>query len=328
MNKHNGYFVISLDFELMWGMFDKVTIDSYGKNIVAVREVIPALLDTFEAYGIHATWSTVGMLMAENERALKTHLPHTTPQYKEQKLSSYTHITERNALPQPYYFAPQLVKHINQTEGQEIASHTFSHYYTKEAQANFEVAFTADSKAMGDIATSHGFTLSSIVFPRNQWTGEALAILKKHDITTYRGTEDHFLYRARRESAQTNLIIRGLRLLDHYILLSGNHTYPLSAVPQGDGTYSVPASRFLRPYSKKLALFEWLRMRRIKNAMTEAAKNGKIFHLWWHPHNFGANTTENFKNLTMLLEHFKTLQEEYGMESKNMREIATLSSAH
>lgn len=324
-NKH-GYLVISLDLELMWGMFDKVTIDSYGKNLAMVHEVVPTLLELFSERGIHATWASVGMLMAENERVLRTHLPHTLPAYTKPELSSYTHIAEKDSLPEQYYFAPYAIKKIARTPGQEIASHTFSHFYTKEAQQNFAAAFAADCKAMGDLASQYNVSLSSIVFPRNQWTEEALEILKKYDIQNFRGTEDHFLYRSRKESAQTNPLIRALRLLDHYFNLSGNHTYPLSAVPQADGSNNIPASRFLRPYSKKLAPLESLRMRRIKNAMTEAAKNGEVFHLWWHPHNFGAHTVENLKNLTILLDHFASLQERYGMESMNMREIAELAS--
>lgn len=34
-----GAFVISLDFELMWGVRDKRTIADYGRNILGVRRV-------------------------------------------------------------------------------------------------------------------------------------------------------------------------------------------------------------------------------------------------------------------------------------------------
>lgn len=37
---------------------------------------------------------------------------------------------------------------------------------------------------------------------------------------------NHMLYEPRQDSAQTPLI-RALRLLDHYINVSGHHTYPL-----------------------------------------------------------------------------------------------------
>ena len=66
-----GKFVISLDFELMWGVRDKKTIESYGQNILGVREAIPAMLNAFDKYGINATFSTVGFLFAKNKKELK-----------------------------------------------------------------------------------------------------------------------------------------------------------------------------------------------------------------------------------------------------------------
>jgi hypothetical protein len=56
----HGKFVISLDFELMWGMRDKHTVETYGKNIAAVHEIIPKLLEKFNSYNIKATFATVG----------------------------------------------------------------------------------------------------------------------------------------------------------------------------------------------------------------------------------------------------------------------------
>ena len=64
----HGAFVISLDFELMWGVCDKRTIADYGPNILGVRRVVPALLDLFAERNIACTWATVGLLFfATNE---------------------------------------------------------------------------------------------------------------------------------------------------------------------------------------------------------------------------------------------------------------------
>jgi hypothetical protein len=53
MNKF-GKFVISLDFELQWGMLDHVTENSsYRKDIKAVHAVIPKLIALFDKYNIH-----------------------------------------------------------------------------------------------------------------------------------------------------------------------------------------------------------------------------------------------------------------------------------
>jgi Kef-type K+ transport system membrane component KefB len=57
-----GTFVISLDFELLWGVRDKRTVTDYGANIRGVRDVVPALLDLFAERDIACTWATVGLL--------------------------------------------------------------------------------------------------------------------------------------------------------------------------------------------------------------------------------------------------------------------------
>jgi hypothetical protein len=65
-----------------------------------------------------------------------------------------------------------------------------------------------------------------------------------------------------------------------------------------------------------------LRLRRIKKAMNEAADNGRIFHLWWHPHNFGKNTKMNLAFLELILRHYHTLRQERHCMSLNLAEIA------
>ena len=43
-----GYFVISLDYELMWGVRDSQTKESYGKNILGVKSAINEMLECFK----------------------------------------------------------------------------------------------------------------------------------------------------------------------------------------------------------------------------------------------------------------------------------------
>ena len=56
--------------------------------------------------------------------------------------------------------------------------------------------------------------------------------------------------------------------------------------------------------------------------MTYAAKNKEIYHLWWHPHNFGYNTTENLQYLNEIIIHYKSLETKYDFLSKSMNEIS------
>src|SRR6476659_10094098 len=82
-------FVVSLDFELMWGVRETRTTESYGPNILGARAVIPRLLELFLRHRVHATWATVGMVLFEHKRDLLEALPDTRPTYDDPGLDPY-----------------------------------------------------------------------------------------------------------------------------------------------------------------------------------------------------------------------------------------------
>ena len=63
----NGYFVISLDFELHWGIFDHTSVNDYKDNLDKVSSVIKRLLVLCKKYNVNLTFSTVGFLFASNK---------------------------------------------------------------------------------------------------------------------------------------------------------------------------------------------------------------------------------------------------------------------
>jgi excinuclease ABC subunit A len=75
--------------------------------------------------------------------------------------------------------------------------------------------------------------------------------------------------------------------------------------------YNISASYFLRPFSNKLKYFDRLKEKRILDSMTHAAKNNLVFHLWWHPHNFGINLENNMSFLLGIMQHYKKLENKY-----------------
>ena len=314
-----GLFVISLDFELLWGVRDKRTIESYGANLRGVRQVIPSLLELFDASEIHATFARVGFLFARDKKELLAHIPSVLPEYVHKKYSPYEgqyldRIGE-SELDDQYHYAPSLIRMIRDA-GQEIASHTFSHYYCLE---NASLAsFEADLQAAKKIAALYGVDLKSIVFPRNQYSPAHLAICSKLGFTSYRGNEHSAIYQPRKNE-DLDRKVRAVKFADSYANLTGHHTF---AIADKEDIVNIPASRFLRPYSKRLSLIDPLRLQRIRSSMRYAAENNEAYHLWWHPHNFGINIADNLKFLSAILEYYRELQKEYGMESKCMKEIA------
>ncbi len=315
-----GKFVISLDFELFWGVRDKRTIENYGANILGVQKAIPAMLALFDKYGVKATFSTVGFLFAQNKEELLAFCPSIQPDYVDTKLSPYHSFDKvgNDETDDPYHFGYSLLQQIKAKGNHEIGTHTFCHYYCLEAGQTPE-AFKQDLIAAKKIAAEKGIDVRSLIFPRNQFNEEYLFLCKQVGIDSYRGNPSSWLYTGRNKNDES-LSRRALRFIDTYINLTGHHCHTKEYV-LSSSLVNVAASRFLRPYSKKFFFLESLRLRRIKKAMFHAAKNNMLFHLWWHPHNFGVNLQENINFLEQILACYQRLQQEYQFSSITMTGI-------
>jgi peptidoglycan/xylan/chitin deacetylase (PgdA/CDA1 family) len=292
------------------------------ENILAVPKVIPALLKVFTEFNIHATFATVGLLFAADKKELLAYSPELKPEYENLDSSPYTNefaLLGENEETDSLHYADSLVRMIQNTPDQEIGSHTFCHYYCLEAGQTVR-AFEADMKAAVAIAKRKGITLKSLVFPRNQFNGEYLNVLKELGFTSFRGNELSWLYAAKSWKSQSTWKRMG-RLLDSYMNVSGHNIYKWEDLKKSAPLYNIPASRFLRPYNPMLSKLEDLRLKRILNDMTEAAKTGCVYHLWWHPHNFGAHTEQNIQFLRAILVHYQKLQQQYSFESLTMSEV-------
>lgn len=319
-----GKFVVSLDFELMWGVRDSRTIESYGQNIIGVHTAIPRLLKMFTDFSINGTFSTVGFLFFENKETLLKNLPAETPKYKNKNLSPYEgYFKDLGDLEKDkYHFAPQLIKLIQECPGQEIGTHTFSHYYCLE-EGQDAGTFREDIIKAVEVANKYGIILQSLVFPRNQFNNEYLKVCSDHGILCYRGNEQSWIYNARKGTEETRFR-KAIRLVDSYFNISGHNCYTDAYMVEGGSPVNIPASRFLRPFSKTLRVLDTLRLSRIKSGMTHAAKNSLTYHLWWHPHNFGINMEENFAFLEKILVHYKILNEKFNFQSYTMSKLTGL----
>ena len=316
-----GNFVISLDYELMWGVRDHATRERYGPNVLGGREAIPAMLDLFERRGIRATWATVGALLCESKDELLVRAEYAACKGAEIAQLEAIGPDERR---DPYYFGASLARRIATCPGQEIGTHTFSHRCALE-QGETVAGVSADVASALAQLKEWGIQCKSIVFPRNQYGPEQLEACRSLGLSHFRGNEVKWFYAPAPGKEQTKAR-RLCRLIDSYIDLSGpNVSRPDEA---GDGPlFNVASSRFLRPFSKRLSPLDGLRMRRIEKAMQEAAVNGGTFHLWWHPENLGKNLSENMTILTKVLDWFERLRDEYGMHSRAMHEVGDRAPA-
>lgn len=314
-------FVISLDFEMFWGVSDTQTIESYGRNVLGEWQAVPRMLEMFRAHRVNVTWATVGALMCRDHGEWHARR-HSAMQCASKPTSSADTVDAHVRQYPDLFFARSLVERILETEGQELATHTFGHFYCKDKEATPE-GLVEDLDHARNVAAGMGAGFRTIVFPRNQISPEFLAVLPAAGIRVYRGNAQHWLYR-NGDAVPGGAAGRLMRFADAFVPLSGS----CCRREQTDGTLvNVPASAFLYPCSALAQPLTALRLRRIKQGMTEAAHTGALFHLWWHPHNFGVNLEANLAMLEEVLLHYRTLADTLGMESQCMGAFAGAAEA-
>jgi peptidoglycan/xylan/chitin deacetylase (PgdA/CDA1 family) len=319
--RNPGTLVISLDLEASWGMRDYLREGAdYVRNLRGERRAISMMLSLFAEHNISATWGTVGLLFAGGRAEAERYSPALRPNYRDSRLDPYREAMGESEEQDPLHFAPSVIQEIAACPGQEIGSHTFSHFYCGEPGQCID-EFRADLMSAQRIARDKGYDLKSLIFPRNQVNPAYASVVREAGFISYRGNPPFGGYQNSR-SRLLRTFQRGYRLVDTFANLSGQHLLTWESLREASGLANVRASAFLRPYAPSRKHYEVLKFRRIVRALSSAARTGKIFHLWWHPHNFGRFHEENIGFLRRVLEAVSDLKTKEGMLSLSMRQVA------
>ena len=282
--------VVSLDFELRWGLADVLGEDvtAYRRNLEGVVDVVPRLLELFANRGVEATWAVVGALACQDWDEWLGRTP-TSPRYDDATLrwrDAYRMLDPNGRL----HFAPALVEEIGRTRGQELGSHTFSHIYLREPGITREDV-ERDTDAVASLfAARFGRRPTSFVFPRNQ-VGH-LSVLRERGIRVWRDTPRPFFWRATRGNEQSKTM-RSLRLADSILPLGKRR----SAEQEHRASYFV-----------RVGLPEplWRAHRARIRSDARHLRSGETLHLWWHPHNLGAAPAASCARVAELLDDVAT----------------------
>jgi len=303
--------VVSLDFEMFWGVKDSKSISDYRVNLLGVWDVVPKLISVFEDFQVKSTWATVGQLMCDNyEHWLSLTQSNEHLLHLKNDLNLDDALIKAN---EKLFFALPLVREVLKSNLSEIATHTFFHMFCngrKFKPSDLKV----DLELCQLLGRDLGVEIKSIVFPRNQFKKEYLEVIRQAGIHIYRGNPKGRLY-SNGHFVPCGKFGRASRFLDSYLPITSHSD---AIIESEDGLINVPASNFFRPYNNAVEVFERLKVSRIKRAMTEVARKGGVYHLWWHPHNFGGDVDTNLSQLRSILRHFKFLESEFGMETKSM----------
>jgi len=281
------------------------------------------MLKAFEKHHVHVTWATVGLLFHETKQELQTNMPFLKPSLVNDKLSAYNYIDHigigDSESEDPFHYGLSLIRQIKNTPYQEIGSHTFAHFYASEAGQTAD-QFRADLQSAQRAARKQGLELKSLVFPRNQVNEDYLKICFEEGFTSVRTNPSDWFWNI--ETQSESFWKRLNRGADAYFNTGNKKSYPLSSVAVKAGEpLCFPASRLLRAYSQKQMFLNAFKINRILAEMEEAARHKEVYHLWWHPHNFGHFPSENMAGLIQILKHYQYLNKRYGMESLSMSEL-------
>ncbi len=276
------------------------------------------MLDKFGETGIHATWATVGMLFAENEEEWRAYSPEYLPSYRDKKYSAYEFVKTHGLRPD-VHFAPEIIQKIIDTPGQELGSHSFAHYYTLMRGQSPE-QFREDLKATQKISLEKfGIGLKSLVFPRNHLNELYLEICLEEGYEFVRGNPRNWFWQ---ETQHENFSKKVFRSADCFFPIGERTSFRIEDIKEIEREpLIIPASRILRPFNKSNGFMNSTRLRRIKKEMQKAAQLGEVYHLWWHPHNFGNDPVGSLKELNEVISWFLSLKNEFGMESLSMEGI-------
>lgn len=323
----SGALVISLDFELHWGVRDHVPMTPQtAATMRSTRGVVEELCLRFADAGVAATWATVGMLFARGRAEMDAFTPAVRPDYANPALDPFGEAVGESEAADPAHYARSLIERIRATPGQEIGTHTYAHYYCLDDRAG-AAAFDADLASAVAIAGTMGIELRSIVFPRNQVHPACLEVLPRHGIRTYRGNAVLGGPGARQDPISRRLQ-RVARFADAFVPLSGRQDVPWREIVERPGLRNVRASMFLRAHAPRDPALARLHLRRVIRGMRHAAHSGSVFHLWWHPHNFARHPKHCFSVLDAILAEYARLQDAEGMRSLTMDEAADVAAGN
>ncbi len=318
-----GTLIVSLDLELYWGMVDICPLEKYKSHLLCVRPAVDRILELFDQYSIHATWAVVGMLLFQTKEELLEGIPEQKPQYKDPTLSTYhelEHVGE-NEWADPFHFGLSIIERIRKAPNQEIGSHTFSHYYCLE-EGQDEKSFRADMEAAIRASNRIGVQPVSFVFPRSQVNMNYRGVLRNLGLICFRGNRNKPAFR-NLAYGQNGLPKQVWGSLDRIINSFRHHTYSLELMDPSV-PINLPESRFFLPFSDERPNLHRRNAQKIRKGLSYAAKHGQVYHLWWHPHNFGKNLEENMRNLEQVLRHVHHLRQTFGMQSMSMSECANM----
>lgn len=316
-----GVFTISLDFELIWGTRDYGGTELFRRQCELERSVIiDRLLELFVRYGISATWCIVGHLFLDRCSTVggRKHADALPDQPHPELASWFDDDPASTEADAPIFYGRSIVEKIRRCSvPQEIGSHSFAHMIFDAPYASREAAVRDVAKCV-ETAAEQGLRLRSFVYPRNS-VGHT-DVLRDHGFTSYRGPEPQWY--------ETPLLPRAIRRLAHLGSVIAASTPPVVMPVDDGGIWNIPGSAILLPmHGVRRYIPASRRSARAIKGIDRAARERRIFHLWFHPTNLADEMDRMFGALEAILKHVAALRDEGVVAVRTMEQLAAAASA-
>ncbi len=287
-----GILTISIDVEILWGVWDLAAKKSERHCAELERDITRRLLELFQKYQVRATWAIVGRLL-DQERGFDG--LRGTPDC---------------------WFAPDIVEAIRtDAVAHEIGSHSYRHIYF---HASTREQVLDDLRRAEAVHAAHGLPFTSFVFPRNQ-VGH-LDVLAEVGLRVYRSTDAGILRWAEERAGRLR---PAFNLADKALALPSPVVRP---VLHDNGLIELPSSMLLMARNGMRRLVHPRALaRKLTDGVRRAARERAMFHLWFHPSNFYGETDEQLAILERGLIEAAALRDRGQLDIRTMGDFAALA---
>lgn len=275
-----GCFIISFDCEGKWGMADHLT-DTHHRLLTdeSLAKVYRDLVAMLARHQIPATFAFVmAFLLDEAERRIFAEELVVLDDGDRWMVD----VGRGQAAGSQGWFQPAALTAVRAAGVHEIACHGFCHRSLGEGELSIEEA-RREFRLAERVARLKDIRLQTLVFPRNR-VGNLQAVRD----------QGYVGYRLRqplkgRVPAKLANLAQELNMFP---------TAEDAAVPAPGGLVAIPHGYFFNwRYGNRRLVPPAITVRRWRNLLDRAANEGKVAHLWLHPHNFitGPSTWQPFE---------------------------------
>jgi peptidoglycan/xylan/chitin deacetylase (PgdA/CDA1 family) len=311
-----GVFTLSLDFELIWGTLDLFGPEGFRYACEVERAAVDRLLELLVEFDVAATWCIVGHLFLDRCSAQDgvKHPEIVRPQHAWTHVDWFDHDPGSSESADPIFYGRTLVERIRGCRvPQEIGSHSFSHVIFGDSGCSRACA-DSELGACVSAAKALGLSLRSFAFPRNS-VGH-LDLLRQHGFRVYRGPGPRFYERGE----SPGLLGRLAHLWD--VVTAAE---PPVVLPERGafGLLNLPGSMIYFPmHGVRRHVPLELRVRRAVKGLEAAARERRVFHLWFHPTNLADEPDAMFAGLRAIFTHAHRLRERGRLDQLPMGAFA------